>query len=782
MIAGKDRLLSFSLRGHGPGLAFLTLYSLVLFWPIPFANVTLASEDILNQFYPWTDFWVRQFRTEGYPLWNPYTFGGSPFIGNLQVAIYYPPQFVLPLLSTLKFFGWTLWLHALGAGWAMYALIHHLTRHRMAATAGALAFMSCGFLMPRVSAGHVTILNALPWTPLALLAYLRWSERPSWGRWTLLAVVLAVLILCGQPQIPYLTLLLITLLALRDGWERYQQSRQSLDELLRPVGMLLLALGAGLFLTTVYWLPCYAFNKVSAMRSLGLDYEEATWGSLPPAQLATFITPFLFGDVTGREFWGDARGAGYHEICGFLGLGTLLWLVVALARRSIPRKRFWIGAILAALVFAFGVYTPLYRLLYWFVPGVQYFRVPARFILVYCLCACVLAGYGFKHWLEPTGGDRRARLAVLLTAAVITAILLGCLVFVSVRSEAVLAWLSRGPVPLHQKEFDPRILNAQRWADLIQGLRIGLLFSAAWLGWFLLDWLMASRRRLYGAIALGLITLECGWFAHRFIQPRAAAELLQSEYSEVPAVRFLKEHQGLHRALRPDAMIDWWIRQEYPELFPNRLMVHGISTARGYDVTIPGDYAGYLYTMQGRPIPRRVGSFLQVGDPQSLNRILLSALNVRYVLLPYRKEIPDFEIVFEGPPWITEYQRAFPRAYVLPPSGALSAGPVQDATVEITRYTPNAVQLRAQLESPGLLVLADNSDPGWKAEVNGRAVSIEKVLGTFRAVRLEPGISEVRMDYRPDPLRRGAWISGASLLALIALNMGTRFWKLRKRR
>ena len=296
------------IESHVPGLLLLVAYSLFLFWPIPFTSSTLASEDILNQFYPWTKFWVSELKAGDFPLWNPYSFCGTPFIGNWQAAYYYPPQFLFSLLSPLKCFGWTLLFHTFFAGAAMYFLLHYLTRNKIVSAAMGIAYMSSGFLITRINAGHITILNEIPWVPLAVLFYLMGMERPSWKTWALLVLVFAFQILGGQPQITYLTIMLLGFLFVGEAIVLYKKDKPSLLILLKPLGVLLLALGMALLITCIYWLPCYEFNQASAMRSAGLDYKEATWGSLSFKQLALFITPFLYGDVTGREFWGIKAG------------------------------------------------------------------------------------------------------------------------------------------------------------------------------------------------------------------------------------------------------------------------------------------------------------------------------------------------------------------------------------------------------------------------------------------------------------------------------------------
>ena len=281
------------MRYHLWGYLFLLLYGLVLFWPIPFADVTIASGDILQQFYPWTQFWVNEYQTNGYPYWNPYTYGGTPFLGNLQVTPFYPPGFLLPLLSPLKFFGWTLLFHTVFAGIAMYLLIYHLVKDRFSATAMGLIYLSSGFLITRISDGHITIMNGLPWLPLVLLAYLRWSERQSWGRWGFLTFMIAFQLLGGQPQIPYLTLLFAGLLSLRDSFWIYRKGERSIDVVLRPVGALIFASILAVLLTAPVWLPFLEFNQLSAIRSSGTDFIYASKDSLPFHHLFTLLMPFF---------------------------------------------------------------------------------------------------------------------------------------------------------------------------------------------------------------------------------------------------------------------------------------------------------------------------------------------------------------------------------------------------------------------------------------------------------------------------------------------------------
>jgi hypothetical protein len=89
-------------------------------------------------------------------------------------------------------------------------------------------------------------------------------------------------------------------------------------------------------------------------------------------------------------------------------------------------------------------------------------------------------------------------------------------------------------------------------------------------------------------------------------------------------------------------------------------------------------------------------------------------------------------------------------------------------------------ELRMELTSvaPGYLSWIDNFDLGWSAELDGVRVPIERLLGTFKAIRLHaPGKHHVRFVYRPE-IPAGAYaVMGAGWLGL-----GILAWVGRRRR
>jgi hypothetical protein len=69
----------------------------------------------------------------------------------------------------------------------------------------------------------------------------------------------------------------------------------------------------------------------------------------------------------------------------------------------------------------------------------------------------------------------------------------------------------------------------------------------------------------------------------------------------------------------------------------------------------------------------------------------------------------------------------------------------------------------------GRLVVNDTWYPGWQAEIDGKAVAIEKEDGAFRAVSVNAGDRELTMHYRPASVEAGAAISALALIAIFVI-------------
>lgn len=101
-----------------------------------------------------------------------------------------------------------------------------------------------------------------------------------------------------------------------------------------------------------------------------------------------------------------------------------------------------------------------------------------------------------------------------------------------------------------------------------------------------------------------------------------------------------------------------------------------------------------------------------------------------------------------------------------PPGVELQAG-AGEGRVEFVKREPNRVELRTASAAPSVLVLSENHYPGWRAEVDGRAVETMRVDYNLRGVALPAGAHEVRFTYRPKSALLGLLVSLATLVALL---------------
>jgi hypothetical protein len=94
-------------------------------------------------------------------------------------------------------------------------------------------------------------------------------------------------------------------------------------------------------------------------------------------------------------------------------------------------------------------------------------------------------------------------------------------------------------------------------------------------------------------------------------------------------------------------------------------------------------------------------------------------------------------------------------------------------------FDGNELRVEITNAEPGYLSWIDNFDLGWSGELDGARVPIERVMGTFKAIRLQaPGTHHLRFVYRP-LIPAGAYAAmGAGVVGLGLLA----WWSRRRRR
>ena len=170
----------------------------------PARTLYAPYSDFLAEHLPAKLFLNREWRETGeLPLWNPYHFCGSPFVHDIQVGAFYPPNVVTYLVPERHLgaaLSWVTALHVLLAGALAFVYARSRDLNEVGGLVAAIGFMlSSKWMTHLLLAGH-TVTVGLAWLPLVMLLVER-ALATRGARATLGAgVSLALLGLGTHPQ------------------------------------------------------------------------------------------------------------------------------------------------------------------------------------------------------------------------------------------------------------------------------------------------------------------------------------------------------------------------------------------------------------------------------------------------------------------------------------------------------------------------------------------------------------------------------------------------------
>ncbi len=238
--------------------------------------------------------------------------------------------------------------------------------------------------------------------------------------------------------------------------------------------------------------------------------------------------------------------------------------------------------------------------------------------------------------------------------------------------------------------------------------------------------------------------------------------------SEYDAEYRLKFGYLTFRSFGPRDVAYWRGMREM--LIPNIGMLDGIATANDFDPLLVSRYAEMMAAIPASPNLLRVMGVTHIasdrtrptGEPvytsTDITLYHLSNALGRAWIVPAARQVPADQMLaaLTSPTFdpathvLIEASPPYPNPYSLIPN---------PYTLSL-HDTPNGVTIRAALDAPGYLVLADTWYPGWQAKVDGKPVEILRANHAFRAVYLDAGGHTVEMVYRPWSFIAGMGVSG----------------------
>lgn len=167
-----------------------------------FKDENFVFRDAGHFYYPYFQIQIDQWRDGKVPAWNPYENGGEPLAGNPTASVFYPGKliFVFDYATAYK---WYLMGHLALAALTCFASARGFSVSYAGAVLAAVSYSFSGFIFFQIY--NIVFLIGAAWLPIGVLAVDRVVRTPSMGWSLLLAVVLALQVLGGDPQAAELT-------------------------------------------------------------------------------------------------------------------------------------------------------------------------------------------------------------------------------------------------------------------------------------------------------------------------------------------------------------------------------------------------------------------------------------------------------------------------------------------------------------------------------------------------------------------------------------------------
>ena len=93
--------------------------------------------------------------------------------------------------------------------------------------------------------------------------------------------------------------------------------------------------------------------------------------------------------------------------------------------------------------------------------------------------------------------------------------------------------------------------------------------------------------------------------------------------------------------------------------------------------------------------------------------------------------------------------------------------------IELTSYAPDVLTYRSDSPSDGTVVFSEIFYPyGWKAYIDGKPADIFRADYLLRAMNIPAGRHEIRMEFRPDSVRKGEIMASTFIVLMYAIILG----------
>jgi hypothetical protein len=738
-----------------------------LAWPWLSGTVTIPW-DAKSQFQPELQFLAASLARGESPFWTPNIYAGWPQIADPQSLIFSPLHLLLAALTpqpTFREADLVTFAYLFAGSLALVMYFRDHGWHPGGAVVAALIFAFGASAASRLQ--HTGQIISLAYLPIALWLMARTLERRSWG-YGIAAGFFIGLLAIDRDQVAMLGLYVVAGYVLAfwiNGSNRLERAKATLLPLI----------ASGVVVIAIAIVPIVMSALLAAQSNRpDIGFAYAGLGSLHPAHLLMLMFADLYGaSDPAVEYWGPPSPVWSNTIgggqlflaqnmgevyCGILAVLLIAGMGIARGLLWAREIRFFLIALAFCLVYALGWYTPIFRVMYDLLPGVDLFRRPADATFVIGLMVAVATGYLVHRLLTGTASWRYFP-AIEITLVVILAAAATAIAFAA-------GELRNAAIPI----------------------ATGIVFAAAGIAMIAgASRLVAAHSLLAAVLLLAFTTGDLAWNK----APDESTGLPPSRYDALrpqtgDATVALLEKK-LAETAAPDrrdrveliAIAYHWpnlgLARGFDHLFgqnPLRLADFARTTGvkdtvaesaqRPFTLLYPSyrsamaDLFGVRFILTGVPV-ERIDPTLHPGDLEEIGHTADAFIYENTRALPRVMFLRDYRVVdFEelirsGWPAGVDPKRTLLLDHAPPHP---PAGPAGEGTARIVDYRNTEVTADVESDTGGFLLLTDAWHPWWRAEVDGVPAPILKADVLFRAVEVGPGRHRIRFTFHPF---LGAW-------------------------
>ncbi len=710
-----------------------------------------AMPDVITQIYPWKNFTINSFKNFQIPLWNPYSFSGTPHVANYQSAVLSPFNLLFFILPFIDAWSILILLQPLLAGIFMYIFLRALKLGQNSSLLGSLAFMFCGFITTWMAYG--TLGYAIIFLPFALYLAERFYNTKKTRFLVIYSFTFPLSFFSGHFQISiYFFLFVLAYIIFK-----FYENRN-----LRNTFYLILYTIFGIFLSLPQLLPSMELYTQSLRSGIFEKLEVIPWGYLP-----TFISPDYLGNPVTRNDWFGH----YAEWNAYIGVLPVLLGFYALSKKS---KEILFFGLMALLAILFSFQTPFLDLLVALKVPVLSTSAASRVIVLFSFSMAVLSAFGLEKLLIDINGKKSKNVLIFIGLSAVAFIILWAVILLKIF------------MPLD------KVLIARQ--NLILPTGIFLVFSVL----ILLPLFLKLKKRSNIVLCTSyLILILVAFDLLRFSTKWMPFDPTDLMYPQVPIVSELNKISGYERVLS--------------NMGGEATTFYRLPSIEGYDAVYIKRYGEFIASLGNGDLTESARSVVSFPKNGLYSKKAVNLLGVKYIIhktaddhavwtFPFwTSEKGTFSIIYDdGVYQILENNRAYPRAFladryevesnpqkilntmfssnidlknyvVLEENPKLKLTETQ-GSAKITLYTPNRVVINTSSNGSSMLFLSDTYYPGWKATIDGRETKIYRADYTFRAIYVPGGNHKIEFIYNPLSFRLG--ILGFVFGIILAFGVG----------